>query len=400
MRRGLRGLLSDLRALPRPVYLVLLIVAVYRTMSFVQFFVVLYGARIGLDVRSAGLLLTVYGGVSVAGLMLGGKLIEWAGPRRVMGVTLICSGLFAGTIPFIDDFALLIAACATAGLMSQVYRPAASTIIARLTADEYMVTASAGFRLAINLGTAIGPLLGAIVAGWSFTVLFELNLVAGVVVGLVVLTRLPEVAVAKPDPGGATRRAAPVLRDRRYLAFVFAVLIGAVLEVQFSSVLPLAISANGQPIVLYGALLTINAVLIILFELPLTAVTKLWSIRVAVVGGTAVMALGTGMFGLGDDAAVFVAAAVVWTVGEMVCSPPLLAYPPLMAPKELQSRYISVMWIFQGAGYAVGPFLGTALFQAFGSAVWFLLLAVGGLGAASALVGIRRTDVAEKNAVR
>ena len=383
-------IIADLRSLPKPVFVVCAAVAAYRAVSFVQFFIVLHGIQIGLGAIRAGVLLTAYGAVSVIGVSIGGQLISRIGPKRSMGLTMICSGVLVGLIPFTNSFGLLLAACASAGLTSQIYRPAASTLIAMLAESETLVTASAAFRLATNLGTAVGPIIGAGLLVWSPFALFESNCVTAIVLGLVVLTKL-STGAAPEQAGGDRSGLRTAIRDRYYLLFVSSVFLTAIAEVQLTSVLPLTVQRHGLPTVAYGLLLALNAILIITIELPLTGYVKRLSIRLAVSGGTAAMAIGMGIFGLADGIITLLVAMVIWTLGEIICSPSMLTYGALAAPPRMQSGYITLLWACQGAGAAVGPVIGTTLFATMGTRVWLCFFAICATGVVTAWFGVRQT---------
>jgi hypothetical protein len=106
----------------------------------------------------------------------------------------------------------------------------------------------------------------------------------------------------------------------------------------------------------------------------------------ALLGLGYLMYLGPSSIGL------LVAATVVWTFGEVVATPSMMAYPGMVAPPGLRGRYIAAATVPQQAGYSLGPLIGVAAWQWWGDGVW---LVVGPIALAAAVLtalgaGLRR----------
>jgi MFS family permease len=87
-----------------------------------------------------------------------------------------------------------------------------------------------------------------------------------------------------------------------------------------------------------------------------------------------------------------VIATVVWTFGEVVATPSVMAYPGMVAPPGSRGRYIAAATVPQQAGYSVGPLVGVAVWEWWGDGVW---LVVGPFALVAAVlvaigVGLRR----------
>ncbi|QEU90389.1 MFS transporter [Streptomyces kanamyceticus] len=387
------GIRAALRELPTPARLLLAGVALNRMGSYVQVFVVLYVTHLGHTAGQAGLVLTGYGAGSVLGTLLGGTLAERLGNRRTIAGSVIATGLLTAALPAAPGYWALLLTVAAIGAASQVYRPAAAALLAELLPAHRLVVASAAFRLALNVGAALGPLAGAALLTGSYTLMFEVNAVVSVLFGLVALVVLPGGGGAPKAARGSTgARYADVLRDRAFTLVVLALFLIALVESQYLTALPLDLRERGVPTAVYTALVALNGLLVIVGELPLTRYVQTWPMRVSIAGGIALIGCGIGLYGIHAGAALLVAATVVWTLGEMVAAPSTLAYPALTAPDGARGRYIAALSAGQSVGYAAGPALGALLFQAVGGAVWPVFAAVGLLAAAAARSGVRQPD--------
>jgi MFS family permease len=83
-----------------------------------------------------------------------------------------------------------------------------------------------------------------------------------------------------------------------------------------------------------------------------------------------------------DDLAVYLGAAVVWTVGSMLAAPPNAQINADLAPPDLRARYQSVFYLTFPAAALVAPMLGGVSLQYLGDRHWLI---VGGLGLLAAV---------------
>lgn len=382
------GVWQTLRALPRPVVALLVGVAVNRTGSFVQLFLVLFLLDRGVSPAHAGLGLTAYGIGSVAGVLVGGAVTDAIGPRSTIVASMLSSGVLVGSFGFVHGFVALLPICALAGLCTQVFRPAAAALLAELTPSTRLVMANAIYRFGLNVGSAVGPLLGVFLATRSYTAVFLTDAVTSVLFAVTALVLLP--------PGRPRHREiapgsyAVVARDRRYLLVIAAQFVTSFAEVQYQAVLPLEVRARGLSIAVFGALVSLNAVLVLALELPLTRYVQRAPLRLAIALGSGLIGWGMALFGLRIGLWILVAGTLVWTLGEMISAPSVFAYPALISPAQLRGRYYAALTASQTAGWALGPGVGAYVFQYHGTAVWSMCAVLGVLAAVGMLGGVLR----------
>jgi MFS family permease len=387
------GAMRTLRELSPAVRVLLFGIALNRMGSFVALFLVLYMTDLGYSPTAAGAVLTAYGVGTIAGAFAGGALTEHLGPRRVIMASMVLSGTSVALIGVVHNYVALLAIVILAGVFAQVYRPAASTLMAELTPPTRLVMVSAATRLGLNVGAAVGPLLGVGLAHYSYTWLFAVNAATNMGFALVAHRLLPELprshgqsvpeaeesADAPPDRP-ARGSYADVLRDRRFLLVTAALFLTALTEAQYQAVLPLDVRDRGLPTWVYGAVVGLNGALVIFFELPLTRFVQKLSMHITMALGSLFIGGGLSLFGIPAGAWIFFTGAVVWTAGEIISAPSVVAYPALAAPAPvLRSRYIAALTTAQTAGYAIGPSVGTTLYEFGGSLVWVMCAVLGGV---------------------
>jgi MFS family permease len=389
------GVIRTLRELPRSAIVLLFGIALNRMGSFVALFLVLYLTGIGYSPAQAGFVLTGYGVGSIVGTFVGGSVTGRFGARAVIVWSMLLCGLSTAGLAAVTEIVPLLIVSFAAGAFGQMYRPAAATMLAELTPPQRLVMTSAASRFGLNLGAAIGPLLGVwLAAAFSYQVVFAVNALVDLLFAVVVLLVIPAATGHRPpeDPAARedTARYRDLLRDGRFLLFLAGMFITAVAEVQYQSTLPLEVQQRGYPTALYGAVVALNGALVILVELPLTTLIQRFSMRTTVAAGCLLLGVGLGLFGLPFGPWIFILGAVVWTLGEIISAPSIGAYPALAAPTPaLRSRYIGALSTCQTAGWAVGPSVGTALFEYVGGAVWVMCAGLGVLACLGMRAGVR-----------
>jgi MFS family permease len=400
------GVIRTLRELPRPVVVLLVGIALSRTGTFVAVFLTLYLTQIGHSPARAGLALTIFGVGAITGTFASGTATGLLGPRRVIVYSMLLSGLSVAGLAVADSYTTLMLLGACAGLFGQMYRPAAATMMAALTPPKRLVMVSAATRLGLNVGAALGPLLGVWLLSHSFALMFLVNAVTHIGFAVSAMIALPDVGWARPETGhprqavtsaggapaalGGRANYLDLLRDRRFLLVMLAMFLTGFIESQYQAVLPLEILQRAHPTWLYGAVVALNGALVVLFELPLTRFIQQISMRTTISLGSLFIGLGLAMFGVPAGVWIFFAGVVVWTFGEIISAPSVVAYPALAAPTEgLRSRYIGALTTFQTAGYTLGPAAGTALFQYQSGAVWVMCAVLGVVASLGMWAGVR-----------
>ena len=147
----------------------------------------------------------------------------------------------------------------------------------------------------------------------------------------------------------------------------------------------------GVPESLYGLIPTTNAVIVVLFQVSVTQITKQhppcgrwrwarFSTRLAV--GS--VALGQGFWG-------FWLSMVVMSFGELILIPTSTTYAANLAPAEMRGRYMSVYGLTWGLATGIGPVVGGVLNDTLGpKAIWYGGFLVGLASMVSFLVLARR----------
>lgn len=380
------SLRQSLQTLPRSLWVLSVGSFVNRFGAFVYPFLVLYLTRAGYSAAQAGAAVTTYGAGSIASSALGGVLADRIGPRTTIVVSMGTSAATMLALSQAHGLAMLTLLAGLAGLTGDLYRPAGKALVAALAPIPYRVAAYALSRFAVNLGVAAGPILAGVLANRAFGLLFLGDAMTSLAFGVLALVALPRGVPYRTtaEPSEAGQRG--ILRDRAFLRLLIASALVGFVYFQAYSTFALQVRANGSSAAVYGALLSLNGLLIIAFELPLTTLTQRLPVRPTIATGLLLIGLGFSVNAIAHTVPLLGLSVLLWTIGEMVHSPVLSAYVAALAPPRLIGRYQGLYGLAWGSGLLLAPTVGTSLFSWRPPVLWLLCGALGIVAATLVLI--------------
>ncbi len=398
------SLWEDLRALPRPAWVLFGGTFINRFGSFVLAFLVFYLTSRGYSPAAAGLALSAYGIGSMAAALAGGQLADTIGRRNSIALSMFSSATTMLALSQATGIALIVSLTVLAGFTAELYRPASAALIADLTPEGRRITGFAMYRLAVNAGVAAGPAVAGFLAQRSFLWLFVGDASTSIIYGCAAYFALPADR-HQPHRRELTRNVVSrMASDGRLVRMLVATLALAFVVHQAYATFPLHLARSGYTPVIYGSLMSLNGLLIIVLELSVTTVTRRLPALIAIAVGLVLNGIGFGAIGLASSAGTLALTVVIWTFGEMVFSPVGAAYIADIAPRHLRGRY-QAAWAFTfSLGLMLAPIGGTLLYSVKPVWLWFtcfaLCLAAAGLmlGAWISERGVERTIASSSRA--
>lgn len=377
---------ENLRTLPAAAWILFAGTFINRFGTFVMPFLILYFTRKGYSEVRAGLAVGAYGLGHLVASVLGGHLADRFGRRNTIILSMFSVAASMMLLSQADSFPVITALTFLTGLTGELYRPASSALLADLVAPHQRVAAYSMYRLAINLGFAAGPATAGFLADRSFFLLFAGDAITSVLYGLVALFFLPHGFRPASTPIGASASVSIMLRDRAFILFLIATLCITIVDFQMGSTFALHVRDLGLSNSTYGLLISMNGVLIVLFELGITAWTQSRRPRPVIAAGYLLLGIGFALTGVANSVGALAVTVVIWTLGEMISSPMSSAYVAGLAPEELRGRYMGAWGLMWSLGLTLGPSLGTIVYARDPLFVW---IGCAVLGIVSALVVLR-----------
>lgn len=351
--------------------------------SFVVPFLVLYLRSKGFSIAQAGTAVAAYGAGEVIAGGVGGYLADRIGRKNTIALSMFSSAAAMLALSQADTYVPVLTLAFAAGLVSEARRPATLALLTDLVPSERRVTVFATLRVAENVAFAGGIALGGFLANHSFFWLFLGDAASSLVYGTIALTVLPQGRRARRDEereGGGTRS---ILADQAFLLFLAATVFLAFVYFQQQATLPLHVRASGLSNAHFGLLLSLNGILVMLFELPLSSFTMRKPAKKMMAVGFLLVGLGFGLTAVAHSMVALAGTVAIWTLGEMIGAPVSYAYVSEIAPEHMRGRYQGLYGITFGSGAIFGPALGTLLYSHGEVGFWGLC---GGFGLAAALL--------------
>ncbi|HEX9161729.1 MAG TPA: MFS transporter [Thermoanaerobaculia bacterium] len=387
------SLRQNLRTLPRAAWILFLGAFINRFGTFVMPFLALYLTKRGYGIAEAGAAVSAYGGGHVIASVLGGHLADRFGRRNTIVTSMLASCVMMVALSQARSYPAILLLTLCAGACAELYRPAATALIGDLVTQEQRIAAFGMYRWAINLGFAAGPATAGFLASRSFTLIFFGDAATSLVFGIIALIALPHGLRSRMEEEQTGEALVHAMRNQRFTLFLLATLCLTWIEYQLHSTFPLYVQQLGYAPSTYGLLLSINGVMIVLFELALTSRTQHLEPQRVIATGYAVAAIGIAMTGLAHTRLALAGTTVIWTLGEMIYAPQTGAYVTSLAPERYRGRYSGMWMLMWSVGMLLGPWLGTLIFQRNPALLWATCAVVGLGGAALALVRPRaRTE--------
>lgn len=380
-------MLRSYLSLPPAVHLLCLGSFVNRAGTFVVVFLTLYlttQLRMGVTFATRTMGLFGLGAVMAAGV--GGHLADHFGRRIVMLTALLCGGAVLLVLSFTITPWRVMLLVGLFGFISEMYRPAASAMIADLTLPKQRSHAFGLMYVSINLGFAVGAYVGGLISRHDFHWLFWGDAITSALYATLIFFFIREtlparilpaavVLIGAPIPAGGARAGAALtegasLRDAArhiltnypFLVFCVGNFFIALVFMQAMTTFPVYLELKGFTSDDYGTVIALNGLLIVLLQLPLTSVLNRFHRGSVVVAATVLNAVGFGLTGTADTLWQFALTIVIWTMGEMSMAPYGPAIVSDFAPASLRARYMGVYGMsFSSAMMLAAPLGGEIL---------------------------------------
>lgn len=330
----------------------------------------------------AGAVVSLFGAGQVIGSIAGGALADRIGRRPVLVGSMLGGAAVMVALGLTRPLAGIAALTFALGAIGEAYRPAVAALIADVVPERDRLHAYGLLYWAVNLGFALAPVLGGLVASVSYPALFVVDGATMAIYGLIAWRRVPETRPAVPAARGAGVGLGDILADRVFVAFGLLVFVLCLIPFQSQAALSVHMRAQGHSPAVFGAVIAINGILIVLAQPEITR-------RIAgraperVLAASALL-MGVGFFLHAPSAAIGVHAFAVsvWTLAEILQSPTASAVVAGLAAPGARGRYQGVYTMSWGLASFAGPLIGTRVLASFGP--WALWGGCLGLGAAVA----------------
>ena len=387
-------LLASLKALPRPAWILFLGTFINKFGAFVVPFLTLHLTREGYSLGDAGLAIGAYGAGTLIASALGGHLADSIGRRKTIVLSMFSAAITMMLLSQARGLPAIIVLTGLAGLTGELYRPASSALLADLVPAGQRVMAYSAYRMAFNAGWAFGPATAGFLAEHGYFWLFVGDAATSALFGLVAVFALPRGVRRQPNGTGWSDALKVLGADRKFHQLLCAAFVIGLVFFQMTSTFGLHVTQLGFSPAVYGAIISMNGMLVVLCELPLIAFIRRFPARRVMATGYALVGIGFALNAFAHTIPALVGMMAIVTFGEMMTIPVSVAYIADLAPPQMRGRYMGANGLVWAAALVIGPGLGMKMFALGPAALW---LSCGALGllAATIILGEIKPKVLE-----
>jgi MFS family permease len=335
-------------------------------------------SHFNVGMTEVGIVFAVFAISSVVGSVFGGAMTDRFGRKSMLLFGLITSALSSLAMGFINDFRLFYLIAGLVGLLSNTAGPAQQAMVADLLPEEKRSQGFSVIRVIANLAITIGPLIGGLMASYSFILLFISDAILSTITALIVFFSIPE---TKPELSGEEEDTlmqslggyGDILRDWLFVVYVIVSIMIVTVYMQMNSSLPVYLrDVHGVTTKQFGYILSLNAGLVVFFQFWITRKISRYKPMFLIAIGSLLYAIGYAMYGFVSTYVLFLVAMVIITIGEMINAPTSQSIVANIAPVDMRGRYMAIFGLSWAISASIGPLLAGLVMDNFNpNWVWY-----------------------------
>jgi MFS family permease len=382
-------LLKPYMGLPRAVYVIFVSRIVNGMGCFVSpFLTLILTKKIGLDGDVAGLYMSAAGLLYMPASIIGGKLADSIGRRRVIVIFDALAITLYFTCGFVGPSMTMVYLIMMAGACMSAAGPAHDSLMADLTTPENRNGAYALSYMGWNIGFSIGPLLAGMLFESHVSLIFIGDAITASLSLLLIIffvretlhdtkhTVLDESRSMERGEQGSIIRV--LLRRPALLLFAVVILGYNFTYAEWGFMMPMHAGQNfgDMGASYYGYMASFNGIVVIAFTPLIT-----WLLRKAVhmkkiILGGLLYCVGFGMLGIYNTLFAFFLSVFIFTIGEIVLSISVMPFIADNTPMSHRGRMSGVLGIMFGAGYNLSPVVMGTVIKTTGIEVAWIYLGI------------------------
>lgn len=328
------------------------------------FFSLYVTQRFGVGMMQAGILLGMNSFFALAGSTIGGALADRFGRRKIILFGLVFSALSSLSLGLANSIQIMYILIIIVGLLSSTANPAHEAMLADVLPESKRQEGYGILRVAYNYAWIVGTALGGFIATRSFFVLFVVDAVISCIVAAILFRLLPETKPKvheemqrKPESFWDTIKGYRVVaRDRAFMGFVVCGMLTLIVYIQqYGSLAVYLRDVHGIDSRGYGTILSVTGLEVVLFQFWISRRIRHRPPFLMIMLGATIFAVGVFLYGIVHGFAMFMLAAIIVCVGEMLYFPTSQVIIAGFAPRDMRGRYMAIASFIFSVPNTIGP---------------------------------------------
>ncbi|MGG0187998.1 MDR family MFS transporter [Bacillus rhizoplanae] len=325
---------------------------------------------------SAGVTGAIIGTSALVGVFasfIGGNLSDRFGRKKIMLSSIIVWILVFIGFGFAEHVVAFFLLNALNGMCRSFFEPTSRALLSDLTKPEHRLMV---FNLrygAINVGVAIGPLVGLQIGSAESTTPFFIAAIMYALYTIVLALQFRKYRIGEEKTEETERvtfmdSLRIIRKDIVFLVALIGIIISTAGYAQFSSTLSQYFAnshlfENGVKLFSYA--LTLNAITVVIVQYPLIQICKKYTPLVSIMIGTLLVSVGLCGFGFAGSMWTVFVCTIIFTIGEVLMFSMTDVFIDQIAVANLKGTYFGAMG-FSGIGAVIGPWFGGLLLDYYG----------------------------------
>ncbi len=386
-------ILQTYGGLPKSIYALFVARIINRLGGFVHSFLTLFlTIHLGMNEKEIGFYVAMSGLASLAGTLIGGKLGDQISRKKVYILAQTIAALLLVPCGFLLQTIWVPRFLIASTLFGAMVRPVGNAMVMDIVDKKERKKAFSLLYLGINFGTALGPILGGFLFNHYLQWLFLGDALTTLVSLIFVVRYVPETILSKTQMSqknmGVDKQeqmehgSAIIALLKRPLLCTFALfgLLNGFVYAQSAFGLSLQLKTTfGETLasVYYGSLFSFNAVIVLVFTVFITYITRKNAPVLNIAIASLLYAFGFGMMRFIDTLPLFFISVAIWTLGEILAVTNHGVFVTNHTPISHRGRFSAILNIIEGSGHTFGPIIAGWFISGYGMRnLWLLVGAI------------------------
>jgi MFS family permease len=358
--------------------------------SIITVYIALYLNTLGYPAKEIGVVLSLFGMGGLAGSYLGGYLTHRFSTLTILKASLLFNTLFLFLLPLSNQIYFISVVALFLGLSSNMFRPAFILALTQDEKNEDLDRLVALRRVSINLGMAFGTAVCGLLATISYFLLFWINGLASFVALFILLgVSGTTVSLDKHSLEVENSKTNSNIDFYFILALMFILLL---VFNQFNAAYPLYLKNELEiNVSLLSSLFTMNGLLIVLFQMPISSILSKKNTNVICSLGAILVCFGFAILPACHTIFMVFLSCLMWTFGEIIFFPAIIALI-LKLPNKKKGRNIGLYQLVFSLSMLVSPSIGMFIYSYDKNLLWYLSGVVGIIVSLSFFLRIKSSE--------
>ena len=361
---------NDYFELPKDIWILFFVRIISAMGNFVYPFLTFFlTKKIGLSASQAGNYFIASAILSMIGALIGGKLADHFGRKKLMIIFQGTTAILFLSCAFLGNSIWVPIMLSLAGMFNGASQPANSAMVTDLTNKDNRKLALSLLYLGINLGFAIGPTIAGFLYNNYINLIFYGNagsiIISLILVGIFIKESAPtkeQIENSKQFNDDEAAEDSNVLKALVKRPTLFLFLLGRTInQLVYSAIgfaIPLQMAKTfGEELgpMYFGYLMSFTGVVVVTLTIIIIKLTSGIKPIINVAIASAFYAVGLGMLGFVNSFWLFILSGLIFTIGEIIEATNAGVYVANHSPINHRGRFNAIIPLVTGMGATFGP---------------------------------------------